>query len=113
MNPQPRQTLLDIAIAGCGSAEAAPDIALMNGMAIDDDPYQWARIYGPLAMPPAISGQVAQYFAAHSQPATGYSSGGARQGGGINYMGISIDFIVSGTLGGINYMGIEIDFIIS
>lgn len=108
---QPRQSLADLALIYCGSAQDALDIALMNGMPIDADPVLWEQMHGALAMPPASDASTAQFFAIRSQPATGISAGAA-QAGGINYMGIGTDFVVSGS-GGICYMGIEIDFIIS
>lgn len=85
------QSLLDLAILLAGSAEAAFDLALENGMSLTDEvaPGQVVRYSGA-----AVSKQVAQYFAANRlQPATAISA--EDNAGGVGYWAIGINFFLS------------------
>ena len=59
------QSLFDIAIQSCGSAEAAFDLAVLNGVSLTDD------VTVDLSVPVVIDADVASYFAKKNiQPAT-------------------------------------------
>ncbi|MCQ2250605.1 MAG: hypothetical protein MJZ66_05795 [Bacteroidales bacterium] len=88
---QPRQSLIDLALVHCGRAEAAVDIALLNGMPIDEDPYEWEQRHGAIRLPDISDTKTVEHYRLHQQPATSLET----EIGGINYMGIEIDFIVS------------------
>ena len=61
------QSLIDIAIQECGSAEAAIQIAVENGLSVTDD----LATGTILIVPEASNKAVAAYYAAHSiKPAT-------------------------------------------
>lgn len=66
--PQPRQTLFDIAVQHCGSADAAFEIAELNGLLPNDQP----STEEPLTVPEPANKKVAGHFAnRHLVPATG------------------------------------------
>jgi len=88
------QSLLDIALQYTGSAETALDIALANGISLSDDLEPGAT----LTLPDSQGNRaMTQYYTVNNiMPATAIeSSPEAQPLGGINYMGIEIDFIVS------------------
>ena len=90
------QTLLDIAIQLCGSAEAAYDIALLNGLCISDD----LVVGRELMIPDVLNKQINSYYTSKDlRPATGIS------------LTSSID--IPPALQGIGYWAIETEFIIS
>ncbi len=85
------QSLLDIAIQCCGSAEAAYDIAVLNGLSIADDLVAGRE----LSIPAAVKSSVVSYYTQKGiRPATALTDTDTAFGG-IDYMGIEIDFIVS------------------
>ncbi len=85
------QSLLDIALQHTGSAETALDIALANGISLSDNLEPGAT----LTLPDTQGNKaMAQYYTVNNiMPATGVDD--ALELGGINYMGIEIDFVVS------------------
>lgn len=90
-NTKPRQSLIDLALVYCGNADEALPLALMNSLSLTDEVTDRTLEYPPLS-----NTKVARYFAINSQPATAIeSSPEAQPLGGINYMGIEIDFVVS------------------
>ncbi|MCQ2250013.1 MAG: hypothetical protein MJZ66_02770 [Bacteroidales bacterium] len=94
MRTQPRQTLLDIALAACGSPEDAVQLAILHGLSLSQE-----LTPGMDITPPRVSnGKVTAFFAITPQPATAITATPDSQPetfGGINYMGIEIDFKVS------------------
>lgn len=87
-----RQSLFDLAIQHAGSAEAALLLALENGLSLTDDIIPGQNINTAETKPNSIT----QYYATNQlQPATAVSATEINLSGGINYMGIEIDFIVS------------------
>ena len=90
-----RQTLFDIVIQVCGGLENVFSIALRNGLSITGDLYAGQQIE---ITPGDISQKrVASYLAARNiRPATALTSASESiSPGGIGYMAIEIDFIVS------------------
>ena len=83
------QTLLDIALQHTGDASKALDIALANGISLSDDLEPGAT----LTLPDTQGNKaMTQYYTVNKiMPATSLET----EIGGINYMGIEIDFIVS------------------
>ncbi len=86
------QTTLDIAIQYCGSADSALDTAIANGLSLTDSLTPGQTLTLPEI--PANRGMVNYYGVNGIKPATGTTQDGAPPGG-ISYMGIQIDFIVS------------------
>ena len=86
------QTMLDIAIQYCGDADSALDVAIANGLSLTDS-LQPGQI---LTLPEIPANRaVANYYGVNGiKPATGETPETAPPGG-ISYMGIQIDFIVS------------------
>jgi hypothetical protein len=88
------QSIFDIAIQRCGSAEAAFDIALLNDLSITDD----LTTGQELIVPYIANTSVADYYTRkHLLPATG----------------VTVDLESTITIGGLGYMAIGIDFIVS
>lgn len=83
------QTLLDIALQHTGDASKALDIALANGISLSDNLEPGAT----LTLPDTQGNKaMTQYYTVNNiMPATSLET----EIGGINYMGIEIDFIVS------------------
>ena len=90
------QTLLDIAVQEYGNADSALDIALAAGILLTDLPASGT----PLPLPGGITPDV--------QVTSRYAHGGWRPATAVTREDIS-----AAPYGGIDYMGIEIDFIIS
>lgn len=87
-----RQTLLDIQLIACGSLEGIIEACALNGMAITDDLEDGQM----LEMGPIIAPRVeAAYRNRGNSPATGLGAEGVRKFGGIGYMRVGVDFIVS------------------
>lgn len=85
------QSLIDVAIQCCGSAEAAYDIALLNNISITEDLTAGLE----LTIPAAVNSSVVSYYTQKGiKPATALTDTDTVFGG-IDYMGIEIDFIVS------------------
>ncbi len=83
------QTLFDLALQYMGDASKALDIALDNGISLSDDLEPGAT----LTLPDTQGNRaMTQYYTVNKiMPATALET----EIGGINYMGIEIDFIVS------------------
>lgn len=85
------QSLLDIAVQSAGSVEAVIDIAANNGVGITD----MLPTGSVIDIPDVENKQIADYYAANRiNPATGELSADLPYGG-IEFMAIEIDFIVS------------------
>ena len=91
------QSLLDIALQTLGSAEAAFDIALINGMSITDELF-----VGQILQIPSMSGYVqrrnAEYYTINSiMPATAITADIANTvlEEGVEFWAVGDDFIVS------------------
>ena len=87
-----RQTLLDIALQQYGNAEAAMDLAIANDKSISQDISAGESITLPETLQ---NRRMVKYYDINSiMPATAISPS-TIVNGGINYLGIEIDFIVS------------------
>lgn len=87
-----KQTLPDIAILTTGNAEQALKIAIQNGLSLSEDIPPGTVLQTPESVQ---NKQSVQYFKVNNiAPATALSKD-TIVNGGINYMGIEIDFIVS------------------
>ncbi|MBQ3690289.1 MAG: hypothetical protein II937_10600 [Bacteroidales bacterium] len=87
-----KQSVLDIAILTTGSAERAMDIALQNGLSLSEDVQPGTVLQTPETVQ---NRQTVQYFNVNTiAPATALNEE-TIVNGGINYMGIEIDFIIS------------------
>ena len=89
------QSLLDIAVRDTGRADNAPDIASANGLPPDGDLKP-----GTLGLPEVEDADprtVSLYARRGLQPATALTAADIATApyGGIEYMGIEIDFVVS------------------
>ena len=86
-----RQTLLDIAVQHTGNAANAVEIAAENGLSLTGDVEPGTEI----ALPTDPDKAVVNYYSVNGyQPATALGESVVIYGG-INYMGIEIDFVVS------------------
>lgn len=89
------QSLFDIAIQECGSAESAFELALMNGLAVSDE-----LANGQVLELPAVAEKqiVRQYAVDNVFPATAITPeqyNETIEGEGIGFWGIGFDFIIS------------------
>ncbi len=87
-----KQTLFDIALQNDGTAQSAITTALRNNLSLSDDIEPGQEI--ELNDTPAVRPMVKYYQVNALQPATAIDES-ITVNGGINYMGIEIDFIVS------------------
>ena len=90
------QTLLDVAVQECGNVESAFEIAERNDLALTDELQTGQTLDIPVTTP--SSETVAQDLAAEGvKPATAPSPEDIEMApyGGIGYMGIEVDFVVS------------------
>lgn len=90
------QSLFDVAVQHCGSADAAFEMAVLNGVSLTDDPQNGDT----LTIPDPADESVVQAFAVgRLMPATGCTQDEILdvigQGEGIEFWGIEYDFIVS------------------
>lgn len=93
--PADRQSLLDIALQTSGSIEAAFALAEQNNLSITDP----LQIGSEIEMVEIVNNMVAERYALQGiHPATALTDGKATP---------------PGTLGGIGYMAIEVDFVVS
>ncbi|MBO7438243.1 MAG: hypothetical protein J6U21_01035 [Bacteroidales bacterium] len=89
-----KQTLLDIALQTGGTAESAMELALINSRSLSDELEAGNQITLPDT--PQNRQMVKYYDVNNILPATGLKpENSGIVYGGINYMGIEIDFIVS------------------
>lgn len=87
-----KQSLLDIAILTTGKAEQAMQIAIKNGLPLSEDVQPGTILQTPETIQ---NKQTVQYFNVNTiAPATALNEE-TIVNGGINYMGIEIDFIIS------------------
>ena len=101
------QSLLDIAIQCCGSAEAAYDIAVLNGLSIADD----LTAGRELTIPAAVNSSVVSYYTQKGiKPSTAITAT-TEDSEGIDFWAIEDDFEIAANAG-IDYDEIEYDFII-
>lgn len=89
------QSLFDIALQMCGSAESAFELALMNGLALSDE-----LVNGQVLEVPAVAEKqiVQQYAVDNVFPATAITADQYNEtieGEGIGFWGIEFDFIIS------------------
>jgi hypothetical protein len=87
------QSVFDIAVQTAGGVEAAFSLALANGVSLTDD----LTAGQELATVTPANKPIAEYYANKNiMPATGLTAEEQQATlGGIGYMGIGIDFIVS------------------
>jgi hypothetical protein len=85
------QTVLDISIQCCGSAEAVVALAVLNGLNITDDLEPGQK----LAYDTPVDRQVAGYYGSKGIiPATGLGEAAPASPGGIGYWIIELDNVV-------------------
>ena len=88
------QSLLDIAIQCCGSAEAAYDIAVLNGLSIADDLVAGRE----LSIPAAVNSSVVSYYTQKGiRPATNITTEAenALIEEGVEFWAIEYDFVIN------------------
>jgi len=92
------QNIVDIATQYCGSADAAFDIAILNGLSPTVDLTPGIE----LKLPSAFNKKIAEYYKTKAlQPATnaiiqtGGGGGTPTDGEGIGYWAIEIDFVIN------------------
>ena len=92
MKVEDNQSLFDISCQRLGSAEAAIQIALLNGISVTDD----LLVSQELELPDVVNKSIATYYANKGiTPATGVTDATIATLGGLGYMAIGIDFIIS------------------
>lgn len=94
VKPLDRQSLLDIAIQTSGSVEAAFELAAKNDVAISEELARDAELETVAVVDKIV---LSRYEARNIRPATEVSPEDMQRVpyGGIGFMGIEIDFIVS------------------
>ncbi len=94
VKPLDRQSLLDIAIQTSGSVEAAFELAAKNDIAISEELARDAELETVAVADKIV---LSRYEARNIRPATEVSPEDMQRVpyGGIGFMGIEIDFIVS------------------
>lgn len=94
VKPLDRQSLIDVAIQTSGSVEAAFDLSAKNDVAISQELAPGAELETVAAVDKTV---LSRYEARNIRPATELSAADleAVPYGGIGFMGIEIDFIVS------------------
>jgi len=86
------QSLFDVACICLGAAEAAIQIALLNGISVTDD----LVVGQELKLPDVVNRDIVSYYANNGlNPATGITDTEVERLGGLGYMALGIDFIVS------------------
>lgn len=85
----PYQSLLDVALSATGDAEAAYDMAMLNGITLSAEPEHGTVLEAPAP----VKKMVAEYFRHNAQPATAITPD-VPLFDGIGFMTISSDFIV-------------------
>ena len=89
------QTIFDLAVQIFGMADAAQVLALENNMSVTDSLVPGQELTVPALWQDIANRQIAAYYANNAlTPATG-ATGDSIAAGGINYMGIEINFVVS------------------
>lgn len=88
---QERQSLLDVAVQSSGKADEAILIAIENGLNLTDELIPGDSFEGIRTIDKTV---VKSLASRNLKPATALSENDVVNGG-INYMGIEIDFIVS------------------
>lgn len=92
-----RQSLLDLAIIKGGSIETVMAIAEANGLSLSEDLKDGMVIEIPAVIDSGDSKTAGKFSILGLEPATGVSNRDIMMcpTGGINFMGIEVDFIVS------------------
>lgn len=92
--PLDRQSLLDIALQTGGGVEAALELSIKHDIAMSEPIASGAELETPVPVKKTV---LARYGAQGVRPATELSPADTETApyGGIGYMGIEIDFIVS------------------
>ncbi len=86
------QSLFDVAIQSCGSAEAAFALAVENGLSISDELAAGQEIHYSTI----VNRDIAGYFADKGlKPATALTADDSNNLEGIGYWSIGADFIIS------------------
>ena len=94
MNVSDGQSLYDIACKALGSAAAAIQIALLNGISVTDN----LLVGQDINIPDVVNKDIATFYANNGiDPATGMSDTELEELkiSGLGYMALGIDFIVS------------------
>lgn len=92
MKPLARQSIFDIAVQECGSAEAAFDIAVLNDINLSDD----LDTSIDLVMPAVVNQKVETYFKTNTiRPATAITLADNIVLEGIDYWAVARTFVVS------------------
>lgn len=94
IKPLDRQSLIDVAIQTSGGMEAAFDLSVKNDIAVSEELARDAELETVAAVDKTV---LSRYEARNIRPATEISPEDmeAAPYGGIGFMGIEIDFIVS------------------
>ena len=86
------QSLFDIACQNLGLAEEAISIALLNGISVTDD----LPVGRNFELPSITNKAIATYYANKGlMPATGITNTEVSTLGGLGFMALGIDFIIS------------------
>ena len=89
---KPQQWLADIAVREAGVFESTLEMALANNIGITDVLTPGARLIAPALVDKRVNNY---YKMDNIYPATATTLEEKQQGGGINYMAVEINFIVS------------------
>lgn len=89
---KPQQWLADIAIREAGVFESTLEMALANNIGITDVLTPGTRLIAPILVDKRVNNY---YKMDNIYPATATRFEEKQQGGGINYMAVEINFIVS------------------
>lgn len=92
MKVRDNQSLFDISCQSLGSAEAAIQIALLNGISVTDD----LPVAQNFELPSITNKAIVTYYANKGlMPATGITNTEVSTLGGLGFMALGIDFIIS------------------
>ena len=92
MKVRDNQSLFDISCQYLGSAEAAIQIALLNGFSVTDD----RKVGDEFELPDVVNNSIATYYVNKGlMPATGITDAEVATLGGLGFMALGIDFIIS------------------
>lgn len=87
-----RQTTVDIAMQQCGQADSIFDVAAANNMGITDELIPGNKVNAP---DPVIVDVSAYFLRYNLFPASGAQTSDDELPGGIDFMAVEFDFIVS------------------
>jgi hypothetical protein len=87
-----RQSLLDILLIACGTLDGMIEVCALNGISLTDDLEEGQNIeVGDIVNNQMLSTYQTKGYC----PATAIAADGIKRHGGIDYMAIGFDFIVS------------------